>query len=160
MFCKVQALALNILKLLIKLEFPTIGHITTKQLAQCMEKTVKPQPLVFDTRTQAEFEVSHLKAAQHIDPSAPDFQALSVMPKDTTIVVYCSVGYRSAKIAQQLQQMGFSNVLNLSGGIFQWANEELPIYKDGHLTLTVHPYNAQWGKLLKTEKNFLNASTK
>lgn len=157
MFWKLHTLALNLLKLLIKLEFPTTKQLTTKQLVQWMqEKTV--QPLVLDARTQAEYEVSHLIAAQRLDPVAPDFEAISTMPKDTPIVVYCSIGYRSTKIAQQLEQIGFSSVFNLSGGIFQWANEGRPIYKDGHPAQLVHPYNAKWGKLLKADKNFMESN--
>ena len=66
-------------------------------------------------------------------------------------MVYCSVGYRSAKVAQQLQQKGYKNVFNLNGGIFQWANQGKPIFKDKHPVKVVHPYNFFWGKLLKSK---------
>ncbi|MBD2776741.1 rhodanese-like domain-containing protein [Iningainema tapete] len=145
-----RSLTLNLLKLLFKLQFPTIQLVTTRQLAQWLDDAAAPQPLVLDARTVAEYEVSHLKTAQRIDPNLPETE-ITAMPKDTPIVVYCSVGYRSAKIAQQIQQMGFSRVFNLSGGIFQWANEGKSIYKNGQTTQLVHPYNAKWGKLLKVK---------
>ena len=42
--------------------------------------------------------------------------------RESTIVVYCSVGYRSEKIAEELDKLGFTNVSNLYGGIFEWIN--------------------------------------
>ncbi|MBE9052635.1 rhodanese-like domain-containing protein [Nostocales cyanobacterium LEGE 11386] len=147
------SLILKFCKILIRLKFPNIRQITTTEFAQWLLNSAKPQPLVVDARSQAEYEVSHLKSVVHIDPHAPDFTALSAVAKDTPIVVYCSIGYRSAKIAQRLEQEGFSGVFNLNGGIFQWANEGRPIFRDEKPTNLVHPYNAMWGKLLKVSRN-------
>ena len=144
-----RSLAFKFLKLLIRLEFPTVRQMTTKEFVLWLLNPVKLQPFVLDARTQPEYAVSHLKTAVRIDPIAPDLTALLTVSKDTPIVVYCSIGYRSAKIAQQLEQEGFSCVFNLSGGIFQWANEERPIFRDEHPTQLVHPYDAMWGLLLK-----------
>ena len=46
---------------------------------------------------------------------------------DKPVLVYCSVGARSQDIGKKLVQKGFS-VVNLYGGIFQWVNDELPVY--------------------------------
>ena len=139
-----------LLKLLIRLKFPTVQHITTKEFAQWLLNPVKSKPLVLDARSHAEYAVSHLKTAVLIDPIASNLAALLTVSKDTPIVVYCSVGYRSAKLVQQLDGAGFSCIFNLSGGIFQWANAGHPIFKDDqHPTQLVHPFNAIWGKLLK-----------
>ncbi|MCG6137994.1 MAG: rhodanese-like domain-containing protein [Nostoc sp. LLA-1] len=125
--------------------------MTTEELNGWLIDSKKPQPLLLDARSQTEYMVSHIKTAVHIDPVIPDLKALSTVSQDTPIVVYCSVGYRSAKVAQQLQKKGFSQISNLSGGLFQWANEERPIFKDEEQpTQLVHPYDAIWGKLLKT----------
>jgi rhodanese-related sulfurtransferase len=146
----VRSLIFKLLKSFIRLVFPGVHQIQTQEFAQWLLDSAKPQPLILDARNQTEYEISHLKAAIHIDPIAPDLAALSIVSKDTPIVVYCSVGYRSAKLAQQLDEVGFSGVLNLSGGIFQWANEGRPIFRyDQQPTHFVHPYNAMWGKLLK-----------
>ncbi len=146
-----RSLALSLLKLFIRLSFPTVSQITTEKLADWLLNPVKPQPFVLDARSQAEYEISHIKTAVRIDPVAPSLTALSTVSKDTPIIVYCSVGYRSAKVAQQLQKQGFFQISNLSGGLFQWANEERPLFKDdGHPTQLVHPYDAIWGKMLKT----------
>ncbi|MFN6570023.1 rhodanese-like domain-containing protein [Dendronalium sp. ChiSLP03b] len=146
-----RSLALRLLKLFIKLSFPNVSQITTVEFAAWLLDSAKLQPFVLDARSQAEHAVSHIKTAMRIDPVAPDLTALSTVSQDTPIVVYCSVGYRSAKVAQQLQRKGFSQIFNLSGGLFQWANETRPMFKDDeHPTQLVHPYDATWGKLLKT----------
>ncbi|MBD2355391.1 rhodanese-like domain-containing protein [Tolypothrix sp. FACHB-123] len=140
----------RLLKFFISLSFPTVSQITTAEFAAWLIDCAKLQPLVLDARSPAEYAVSHIRTAVHIDPVTPDLTAASTVSLDTPIVVYCSVGYRSAKVAQQLQREGFSQIFNLSGGLFQWANEERPMFKDnGQPTQLVHPYNAIWGKLLK-----------
>jgi rhodanese-related sulfurtransferase len=139
----------NLIKLLIRFQFPTVEEINCEELAQLLSDSAKPQPLVLDARSQTEYAVSHIETAVHIDAFTPDLAALSTDSKDRVIVVYCSVGYRSAKLAQHLNKAGMKCIYNLSGGIFQWANEERSIFKDEHPTQLVHPYNRIWGKLLK-----------
>lgn len=65
--------------------------------------------------------------------------------KDANIVVYCAVGSRSEKIARELKEMGFENVSNLYGGIFEWVNRGYEIVNDTGETDTVHAYNRFWG---------------
>ncbi|WP_375515013.1 rhodanese-like domain-containing protein [uncultured Nostoc sp.] len=138
------------LKVLIRLKFSNVEEITSKELAQLLLDSGKPRPLVLDARSQTEYAVSHIETATHIDYITPDLAVLSTVPKDNPIVVYCAVGYRSAKLAQQLNEAGMKCIYNLSGGIFQWANEGRLIFRDEQPTQVVHPYNAIWGKLLKS----------
>jgi 3-mercaptopyruvate sulfurtransferase SseA len=63
--------------------------------------------------------------------------------------VYSSVGYRSARLAHWLANQGYANVRNLSGSIFQWANEDRPVFRNGRPTMEVHPYDRRWGLLLE-----------
>ncbi|MBD2448440.1 rhodanese-like domain-containing protein [Nostoc sp. FACHB-152] len=145
-----QSLAFSLLKLLIRLSFPTVNQISTEKFAEWLADSAKQQPFVLDARSPAEYAVSHIKTSVRIDPVVPDITALSTVSKNTPIIVYCSVGYRSAKVAQQLDREGFIQIFNLSGGIFQWANEERPMFKDNeHSSQLVHPYNAIWGNFLK-----------
>ena len=78
------------------------------------------------------------------------------------VVCYCSVGYRSSYLAQQLlceldkpvyQEMKSKvMVYNLEGSIFKWANEGKDLQDNrGRKTVVVHPYNFVWGKLLNAE---------
>ena len=70
------------------------------------------------------------------------------MPKETPIVTYCAVGYRSGALATKLREAGFTNVRNLEGSIFQWANEHRPLVREDQPVTTVHPYSSLWGRLL------------
>jgi rhodanese-related sulfurtransferase len=103
--------------------------------------------VLLDARAPAEFEVSHLRGARRVDPEMRDVAALA-LPAGATIVVYCSVGYRSAAVAERLRAAGRERVFNLLGGIFQWANEGRPIYRGTREVRTVHPYDRVWGRLL------------
>jgi rhodanese-related sulfurtransferase len=130
-------------------DFPEVKRITTAELAAWLEDEERVVPLLLDVRTTAEFERSHLRNAQQIAPIAPGPLLQEV--KDRPIVTYCSVGYRSAALAERLRAEGYSNVLNLEGSIFRWANEGRPLYRGHQLVREVHPYNATWGLLLRKE---------
>ena len=123
-------------------EFPNVKSISTADLAKRL--AVKDTTILLDVRTAAEFDVSRIAGARRVDPDA----GAIALPKNTPIVTYCSVGYRSAKFAQRLQEGGFTDVRNLEGSIFQWANEGRAI---GPGT-KVHPYDKKWGVLLEAAR--------
>ncbi len=137
---------------MIRVQFPTVRSISTAEFDRWLNAPHSTRLIVLDARTEPEFEISHLATAQRIDPNHPDWSQLATVPKETPIVVYCSVGYRSARIAQQLQQQRFTNVLNLEGSIFQWANEGRSLYNADQPAQFVHPYDDRWGKLLKPQR--------
>src|SRR5262249_30750378 len=95
----------------------------------------------------AEFAVSHLKGAiNHRTPNEIE----AVLREDLRrTVVYCSVGFRSARLAQVLMERGFSNIWNLEGSIFQWVTEGRSIYRGIDPVEKVHPYVKRWAGLLK-----------
>jgi rhodanese-related sulfurtransferase len=109
------------------------------------------QPILLDIREPEEFEVSHLKHAKLADSKRVAMTLLKNTGRDDPVVLYCSVGYRSSKMAQELQEAGFRNVHNLEGSIFQWRNEGKPVYRDGVMVPQVHPYDRNWGQLLRRE---------
>ncbi len=149
-----KSLIFGLIKTLIRLKFPHVQSKTTATLAQELADPARSQPLILDARTGAEYEVSHLDTAQQMDGAADLTRAamLKNVSKTRPIVVYCSVGYRSAVLAQRLQDMGFQDVANLEGGLFQWANEDRAIVRAGQPTHRVHPYNSLWRALLKRQK--------
>ena len=139
------------MKALVHERFPGVKHLTTEQLAVWLADTHRLQPVLLDTRTAAEFEVSHLPRARQVDPGVSAAQLIPKLPPGTPVVVYCSVGYRSADCATRLVKAGFTNVINLEGSIFQWANEGRPLESGGKPATQVHPYSESFGKLLKPE---------
>ncbi len=102
---------------------------------------------LLDTREKEEFEVSHLKNARNVGFIWFDMRDVYDIPRDATVVVYCSVGYRSEKIGEKLIRDGYEHVFNLYGSIFEWANEGNPLYKsNGVQTTEIHTYNKKWSK--------------
>lgn len=102
--------------------------------------------LYLDARDKAEYDVSHIENALRVGFDDFDMIRTTGLKKDRKIIVYCSVGYRSEKISQKLIKAGFKDVSNLYGGIFEWVNEERPVYnKAGEKTSNVHVYSKSWG---------------
>ena len=134
----------------IRQKFPGVSRIRTPELAAWLDDPRRTPPRLLDVREPAEYEVSHLANAQQVEPGS-DPAALD-LPKDQPIVTYCSVGYRSAEYAKKLRQAGFTDVRNLEGSVFAWANEDRPLVEDGHPAQQVHPYNKTWGLLLKPSR--------
>jgi rhodanese-related sulfurtransferase len=137
-----------ILKQSLRHRFPKVEWITTAQLADWLADKNRPPPVLLDVRTKEEWDVSHLSGGRRVDPNAPIEKANSSISKQTPIVTYCAVGYRSAALATKLREAGFTNVRNLEGSIFQWANEHRPLVRDNTPVRTVHPYSSFWGRLL------------
>ena len=134
---------------LISADFPTVPTVTTNQLAEAL-MTERPVVLL-DARDASEFLVSHLPEARLVRSTNDLMTSLEHVSPDTLIVAYCSVGYRSAKLIQELQQRGITTAFNLEGSIFAWANAGLPIYRGDIQVQQVHPFNESWGQLLKPE---------
>jgi hypothetical protein len=82
-----------------------------------------------------------------VNPSADAYPALDTLASDAPIVVYCSVGYRSAEITKRLRDEGYE-ASNLRGSIFRWANEGHPVVRGDSTVREVHPYDSTWGELL------------
>ncbi|WP_239022910.1 rhodanese-like domain-containing protein [Pontibacter mangrovi] len=107
------------------------------------------KPLLLDTRQPEEYRVSHLTGARFIDFEKFEVAQLQEVPKDTPIILYCAVGYRSERVGEQLQEAGYTNVRHLYGGIFEWVNQSKPIYDDQGATDRVHAYSKAWGVWLQ-----------
>ena len=124
-----------------------VDWVDTATLATWMAGDERRPLVLLDVRERDEYAVSHLRGARRVAPSATDMAALSI-PRNATIIVYCSVGYRSAAMAQRLESAGYDRVFNLLGGIFQWANEGRPVYSGDRRVNLVHPYDREWGQML------------
>jgi rhodanese-related sulfurtransferase len=144
-----RSLALEAVQRLAARKFPTLEWVEPEELAQWRADSSRPQPVLLDARTPPEYNVSHLKGAVRVDARAPSLRAIAAVPRDTPVVVYCTVGYRSARVAQWLRRQGFHTVYDLAGGLFGWANEGRPMEANGRPVLQVHPYNELWGRLLE-----------
>ena len=105
---------------------------------------------LLDTREIPEFEVSHLPNATVVGYDHFKIKSVADIPKQDTIIVYCSIGYRSEKIGEKLQKAGYENVFNLYGGIFNWKNKDgVVVTSEKDTTEKVHTYNKDWSRFLK-----------
>ncbi len=128
------------LQSLYKNTVPLIGTIDVRKKMDSGKALV-----LLDTRSPEEFEISHLPGATLLDYDDFIPSMVSHLDKEDEIIVYCSVGYRSERIGEKLLGMGFKNVTNLYGGIFQWANEKgALINKVNQPTDSVHTYSKKW----------------
>jgi rhodanese-related sulfurtransferase len=144
-----RPLAFAVVQRMTTRKFPDVKWIDPAELTRWREGSGRAQPLVLDARSAPEYAVSHLRDAVWINPERPSLRPLKGLPKDAPIVVYGSVGYRGARVAHWLSTQGYSNVQNLSGGLFQWADQGRAVFGDGRPTGEVHPYGGRWGLLLE-----------
>lgn len=99
-----------------------------------------------DARSRPEFEVSHLPHAHWIGYDDFDEARVAHLDKTQTTIIYCSVGYRSEKMVHQLTALGFTDVYNLYGGLFEWVNQGHEVVDASErVTSSVHAYNKLWG---------------
>jgi rhodanese-related sulfurtransferase len=136
------------LRLLYKNTVPVIAPEALYKLLQTKNKIY-----LLDARSPREFQVSHLPGARFVNYETFATRQVQDIPKDAPVVVYCAVGVRSERVGEQLQKMGYQQVQNLYGGIFQWKNKGFPVYNIKlQLTDSVHTYNRYWSLWLKNGK--------
>jgi rhodanese-related sulfurtransferase len=110
---------------------------------------VKSDFILLDTREKEEYDISHLPGAIWVGYDHFQQEKVEGIAKNQPILVYCSVGYRSERIGERLQEQGFTQVYNLYGGIFDWVNHEQEVVdKEDKPTRAVHTYNKRWSKWL------------
>jgi rhodanese-related sulfurtransferase len=132
-------------------QFPTIAHIAP---ASASNLIAAGDAVLVDARQQDEFAVSNIAGAIRVDPDSPadDVRARVGDVAGKTVIVYCTVGYRSSLLALRAQQAlmaaGATSVANLRGGIFAWRNADMPLQSNGAATSRVHPFGPEWVKYL------------
>ncbi len=130
---------------LINFSVPLIG---VKELQRIQSDVV-----LFDAREKEEYEVSHIAGAKYLGYKKFDPTTLANVDKDQKIVLYCSVGYRSEKIGERLLALGYTNVYNLYGSIFEWINQGNPVVDEqGKVIQKVHTYNKKWSQWVEEGK--------
>jgi len=99
-----------------------------------------------DAREKKEYDVSKIKNAVWVGYDDFDLKRVTNIEKDQKLIVYCSIGYRSEKVAEKLKSAGYKNVKNLYGGIFSWVNKDNKVYDSLNVeTKKVHAYGRMWG---------------
>lgn len=100
-------------------------HATKKRL-DSGEKFV-----LIDTREDTEWARGHLPGAVHLCKGIIERDIENAIPdKETTMVLYCGGGFRSALAADNLQKMGYRNAISMDGGWRGWTEAGFPVVKD------------------------------
>src|SRR3954467_11901869 len=107
-----------------------------KRIKQCTITDVKARLArgerfyFVDVREDNEFAVDRAAGARHIGRGVLERDVETLLPdKDAAIVLYCGGGYRSALAADNLQKMGYTNVVSMDGGMRAWREAGYPIEK-------------------------------
>lgn len=105
------------------------GNVQSISVTEVQEKLAsgkKGGTLVLDVRSKEEFQSGHITGSRLI-PLEQLESRLAELSKERQIVCVCRSGRRSGMAASRLQQAGYTDVLNMSGGMVAWANQGYPI---------------------------------
>ena len=104
-------------------------NITVEELEARLQNSGN-KPLLLDVREPWEFAICHIEGSQLI-PMREIPNAMGQFEADQEIVVVCHTGVRSMHVCYYLQNEGFDNVANLTGGVHAWASRidpNMPTY--------------------------------
>ena len=127
--------------------FPAVEFVSNENLLAEQQLSVKPT--IIDVRLPEEYDVSHIPKAHNLQSA--DAIAAAFPDYAETIIVSCSVGYRSAAVAEELASMGYQNVKNLRHSIFEWGERGYDLENAAGIASRVQPYNFAWVALLSKE---------
>ncbi len=106
-----------------------VKEITLEEVAQ----RLKPEKdfLLIDVREESEWNAGHLPFAMHLSKGLIERDIETKIPDPSTpIILYCGGGYRSILAAQNIQKMGYTRVLSMSGGFRGWTEKNFSVVKD------------------------------
>ncbi|MFZ5592938.1 MAG: rhodanese-like domain-containing protein [Pseudomonadota bacterium] len=101
-----------------------MNYMTPTQLKEYLEHA-NPPPLLLDVREPWEYEICHIEGTRLI-PMSQVPGKVNELERDQEIVVICHHGRRSEQVGLYLQRMGFTRIVNLTGGVHGWAREVDP----------------------------------
>jgi len=87
--------------------------------------------ILVDTREDSEWARGHIPSAVHLGKGVIERDIEKTIPdKNASLVLYCGGGFRSALAADNLQKMGYKNVISMDGGWRGWTEAGFPVAKD------------------------------
>ena len=87
--------------------------------------------LLVDVREESEYAKDHLPGAIHLGKGVIERDIEARVPElSKEMILYCGGGFRSALAADNLQKMGYTNVISMDGGIRDWREKGFPLVKD------------------------------
>jgi rhodanese-related sulfurtransferase len=87
--------------------------------------------LLVDVREESEYAKDHLPGAIHLGKGVIERDIEAQVPDlNAPVVLYCGGGFRSALAADNLQKMGYTNVLSMDGGVRGWREKGYPFTRE------------------------------
>lgn len=105
-------------------------QLSAPQLADWLADPARPTPVLLDVREPWEFQTCHIEGALPIPMNVIPARQQELEP-DAPVVCICHHGARSMQVAAFLEQNGFTQVANLTGGVHAWAlqvDRSMPTY--------------------------------
>ena len=106
-----------------------IENVSPKEAYDLIQENKgNPDFVILDVRTSEEFASEHIENAINLDYYSETFRDdLDKLDEDKAYVIYCKSGGRSGSTLNTMEELGFTEVYNIVGGITSWKIEELPI---------------------------------
>ena len=102
------------------------SRVTEISVGEAREK-IENGAILIDVREDNEFAAGHAAGATHIGRGVIERDIVGKFPdKNAELVLYCGGGFRSAMAADNLQRMGYTNVLSMAGGWTAWTDAGAP----------------------------------
>ncbi len=99
-------------------------------VTEARRKLGKGEAVLIDVREESEWAAGHARGALHLGKGVIERDIEARVPDKTgQIILYCGGGFRSALSADNLQKMGYTNVLSMAGGWRAWQGEGAPVEK-------------------------------
>jgi rhodanese-related sulfurtransferase len=106
-----------------------IHEVTIDEVKAKLDR--KEEFLLIDVREESEYAADHLPGAVHLGKGILERDVEDRAPDpNTPMVLYCGGGFRSALAADNLQNMGYTRVLSMDGGIRGWREKGFTLTKD------------------------------
>lgn len=97
----------------------TYKNVSAEEFKELIDKQKKA--VVIDVRSEGEAREGIIAGAKVINLMSPGFRSsLDKIPKDSTLLMYCRSGNRSASACRMAAELGFTDVYNLQGGVMDW----------------------------------------
>jgi rhodanese-related sulfurtransferase len=111
--------------------YPIFEDISVQDAAQLIKDNEgSAEFIILDVRTPEEFNSGHIEGAVNLNFHSNEFEdQLNKLDKDKIYLIYCRSGNRSLQAMQIMENLGFREVYNLSGGIIDWTAAGLPVVK-------------------------------
>ena len=129
-------LKFHILKIFLVLSvlIPSFAYAEIKNadVNQVEEYIKSGKYIVVDVRKPDEYGAGHIKGAGNVDYYDDNFESLfeeKYSDKNQSYIIYCRSGMRSQYSAEILEELGYKNLINMTGGILAWQDAGKPVEK-------------------------------